>query len=266
MSAGEVIKLTRLGTFRMNAAERGAISLLKRLRGGGGKKEASGAQADDHAAAHAEDPALHPGRRPGRARLFPHAAISGSPAPRRTSPISSAFWSNRYADGPRRALRGTLKAGAACRVSGGRRLSSAPAGPRLRPCREAARRRGTAGTVGLLVMRSYMLAGNCGHYDGVIAALEARGLRVIPAFATGLDTRPAVEKFFFKGGRPLVDAVVSLTGFSLVGGPAYNDAQRRRGDAGAARRALYRRPFRRVPDARGMAGFRPRATARSRPP
>jgi cobalamin biosynthesis Mg chelatase CobN len=28
-------------------------------------------------------------------------------------------------------------------------------------------------------------------------------------------------------GRPIVDAVVSLTGFSLVGGPAYNDAQPR---------------------------------------
>ena len=27
-----------------------------------------------------------------------------------------------------------------------------------------------------------------------------------------------------KDGRPVVDAVVSLTGFSLVGGPAYNDA------------------------------------------
>jgi magnesium chelatase subunit H len=50
------------------------------------------------------------------------------------------------------------------------------------------------GTVGVLVMRSYVLAGNTGHYDGVIKALEARGLRVIPAFASGLDARPAVEK------------------------------------------------------------------------
>ena len=33
-------------------------------------------------------------------------------------------------------------------------------------------------------MRSYVLAGNTGHYDGVIAALEARGLKVIPAFAS----------------------------------------------------------------------------------
>ena len=56
-------------------------------------------------------------------------------------------------------------------------------------------------TVGLLVMRSYVLAGNAGHYDGVIAAIEARGMRVIPAFATGLDARPAIEKFFLRDGR-----------------------------------------------------------------
>jgi len=70
-----------------------------------------------------------------------------------------------------------------------------------------------------------MLAGNAAHYDGVIDALEARGLRVIPAFASGLDSRPAIEEFFLKDGRPVIDALVSLTGFSLVGGPAYNDAR-----------------------------------------
>ena len=74
-------------------------------------------------------------------------------------------------------------------------------------------------------MRSYVLAGNSAHYDGVIAALEAKGLRVIPAFATGLDSRPAIERYFLAGGQPVVESVVSLTGFSLVGGPAYNDAR-----------------------------------------
>ncbi|MCZ8075188.1 MAG: cobaltochelatase subunit CobN, partial [Paucibacter sp.] len=55
---------------------------------------------------------------------------------------------------------------------------------------------------------------------------EARGLRVIPAFATGLDQRPAIAAYFqTPEGRPLIDALVSLTGFSLVGGPAYNDAK-----------------------------------------
>ncbi len=84
---------------------------------------------------------------------------------------------------------------------------------------------GKRGTVGLLLMRSYLLAGNTDHYDGVITAMEARGLRVLPAFATGLDSRPAIEAFFLDNGHPRIDALVSLTGFSLVGGPAYNDAK-----------------------------------------
>jgi magnesium chelatase subunit H len=81
------------------------------------------------------------------------------------------------------------------------------------------------GTVGVLLLRSYLLSGNAGHYDGVIAALEAKGLRVIPAFAAGLDSRPAIDEFFINNGQVCVDAVVSLSGFSLVGGPAYNDAK-----------------------------------------
>ena len=81
------------------------------------------------------------------------------------------------------------------------------------------------GTVGLIVLRSYLLSGNSAHYDGVISAIEAQGLRVIPVFAMGLDSRPAIEKFFFQNEKPVVDMVVSLTGFSLVGGPAYNDAK-----------------------------------------
>ncbi|NSX53460.1 magnesium chelatase subunit H [Parasulfitobacter algicola] len=75
-------------------------------------------------------------------------------------------------------------------------------------------------TVGLLMLRSYILSSDCAHYDAVITAFEARGLRVIPAFAGGLDGRPAIDTFL----QGNVDAVVSLTGFSLVGGPAYNDS------------------------------------------
>jgi magnesium chelatase subunit H len=74
-------------------------------------------------------------------------------------------------------------------------------------------------------MRSYVLSGDSGHYDSVIESFEARGLRVIPAFASGLDARPAIDQFFFDNGKVIVDAVVSLTGFSLVGGPAFNDAK-----------------------------------------
>ncbi|HEU4456963.1 MAG TPA: magnesium chelatase subunit H, partial [Longimicrobium sp.] len=90
---------------------------------------------------------------------------------------------------------------------------------------------GKTGTVGLLLMRSYLLAGNTRHYDAVIRALEERGLRVLPAFAYGLDSRPALERIFRDPatGRSRIDALVSLTGFSLVGGPAYNDSDAARG-------------------------------------
>ncbi|MCF6446014.1 magnesium chelatase subunit H [Nereida sp. MMG025] len=75
-------------------------------------------------------------------------------------------------------------------------------------------------TVGVLMLRSYILSGDCAHYDHVIHTLEAKGLNVIAGFAGGLDGRPAIEQFM----QGQVDALVSLTGFSLVGGPAYNDS------------------------------------------
>lgn len=77
---------------------------------------------------------------------------------------------------------------------------------------------GTGPRIGILMLRSYILAGDTAHYDAVIRAFEGKGMRVVPAFAGGLDGRPAIDAFF-EG----VDAMVSLTGFSLVGGPAYND-------------------------------------------
>jgi len=76
-------------------------------------------------------------------------------------------------------------------------------------------------TVGLLMLRSYILSSDCAHYDAVIEAFEAKGIRCLPAFAGGLDGRPAIDRYFTEGR---VDALVSLTGFSLVGGPAYNDS------------------------------------------
>jgi magnesium chelatase subunit H len=82
---------------------------------------------------------------------------------------------------------------------------------------------GATGTVGLLMMRSYVLSGDTAHYDAVIRALQARGLRVLPAFAGGLDGRPAIAAFFRNESGAKIDALLSLTGFSLVGGPAYND-------------------------------------------
>ncbi len=135
------------------------------------------------------------------------------------------FLANRYASGPNAALRGRMKAlapvdypevgvyhpRAVPRVA--ESIGALPKAP------------GEArGTVGLLLMRSYILANNTAHYDAVIEALEERGLHAIPCFANGLDARPAVEAFFRGSGSLAIDALVSLTGFSLVGGPAYNDS------------------------------------------
>ncbi|MEM6422626.1 MAG: cobaltochelatase subunit CobN, partial [Pseudomonadota bacterium] len=132
---------------------------------------------------------------------------------------------DRYAAGPRIAWRGALPAAAPVDYPETGlyhpdlpdRMTTDPA---ALPGPDAPR-----GTVGLLILRTYVLARDTGHYDGVIRAMEAEGLRVIPAFAVGLDARPAIDAFFTRDGLPIVDAVVSLTGFSLVGGPAYNDAK-----------------------------------------
>jgi magnesium chelatase subunit H len=224
LSAGEIIKLTRLGSFSMNGEPGGAMALLKRLRGSSkDKKQSSG-----------ESQMAMLRRIPKILRFIPGPAQDV-----RAYFLTLQYWLagseenvvnmvrylvDRYADGPRKTLRGTLKAAPpviypdvglyhpALPQRMTERLSDLPA-------------KGTRGRVGVLVMRSYLLAGNTAHYDGVLAALEARGLDVVPAFATGLDARPAVEKFFQSNGRATVDAVVSLTGFSLVGGPAYNDAK-----------------------------------------
>jgi magnesium chelatase subunit H len=88
---------------------------------------------------------------------------------------------------------------------------------------ELPRPEGAKLTVGLLLLRSYVLASDTAHYDAVIAAFEAKGIACIPAFAGGLDGRPAINNYFKTAGRH-VDSMVSLSGFSLVGGPAYNDS------------------------------------------
>ena len=57
------------------------------------------------------------------------------------------------------------------------------------------KRRNSAYTVGLLLMRSYVLSSDTAHYDAVIRSFEAKGMRVIPAYASGLDGRPAITRF-----------------------------------------------------------------------
>eukprot|EP00798_Chlamydomonas_sp_ICE-L_P011386 gene11386-12086_t len=84
-----------------------------------------------------------------------------------------------------------------------------------------------APVVGVVLQRSHLVTGDEGHYSGVVSELEARGAKVIPVFAGGLDFSSPVKKFFYDPmgtGKAYVDAVVSLTGFALVGGPARQDA------------------------------------------
>ena len=222
MSAGEVIRLTRLGPLRMDGSDKGPLAMLKRLRGGKTKKSSGAGQM------------AMLRRLPKLLRFIPGPAqdlrayfltmqywLSGS-----QDNVSDMvrFLVGRYADGPRRALRGKVEA-AAPRNYPEVGLYHPQARDRIAESLDALpATKGAAGTVGVLVLRSYVLAEDTGHYDGVIAAMEAQGLRVIPAFASGLDGRPAIERYFMRDGRASVDAVVSLVGFSLVGGPAYNDS------------------------------------------
>ena len=114
-------------------------------------------------------------------------------------------------------------------------------------------------TIGLLLMRPQVVSKTTKHYDALIRAIEAEGLSVIPALSTLMDNREAVNKFFVldqsqvsslksqvsgktKDQRPKskdqtidgesqptdnsrVSQIVSLTGFSFVGGPAMNDSE-----------------------------------------
>jgi magnesium chelatase subunit H len=229
MSASEVVKLTKLGHFDMGKPASGPMALLKKLRGNKEKASTGGA---------AQMKMLR--RIPQMLRFIP-----GTAQDVRAYFMTLQYWLggsdenvlnlirhvvDRGADGPRRVLRGLVKAEPPVEypelgVYHPRMAARLSAESATLPIPQGSQDSGIKGTVGVLLLRSYLLSNNAGHYDGVIAALEARGLRVIPAFAAGLDSRPAIDKFFMIDGRPTVDAVVSLTGFSLVGGPAYNDAK-----------------------------------------
>lgn len=94
-------------------------------------------------------------------------------------------------------------------------------------------------TIGLLLMRPQIVSNSRKHYDGLIRAIEAEGLSVVPAISTLMDNRQACERFFVStqasslpsSKRPerlrtqRVSQIVSLTGFSFVGGPAMNDSE-----------------------------------------
>jgi magnesium chelatase subunit H len=83
--------------------------------------------------------------------------------------------------------------------------------------------------VGLVLQRTHLVTGDDAHYVAMVQELEAMGARVIAVFAGGLDFSKPVDEFFWEVGlkdinpHSLVDIVVSLTGFALVGGPARQD-------------------------------------------
>jgi len=93
-------------------------------------------------------------------------------------------------------------------------------------------------TIGLLLLRPQIVSNSRKHYDAVIRAIEAEGLSVIPAISTLMDNREACERFFVGTQASIpsshharrvriarVSQIVSLTGFSFVGGPAMNDSE-----------------------------------------
>ncbi len=225
----ELVKCTRLGRFDMSGGENRSpfspISLLKKLRGSREDGKSSGE------------------RQMSALRTLPKLLkfIPGPAQDVRAYLLLLQYWLagsdtnidqmvryliDRYAAGPRAALKGALKpkdpeqypeVGVWHPDLPNRGIAAAA---KALPAPKNAK-----GTVGMLVGRSYLLADNTAHYAAVVRALEAQGLKTIPAFASALDARPAITQFFRdKDGRPVIDAMINLTGFSLVGGPAYNDA------------------------------------------
>ncbi|HEX8921988.1 MAG TPA: cobaltochelatase subunit CobN, partial [Pyrinomonadaceae bacterium] len=97
-------------------------------------------------------------------------------------------------------------------------------------------------TIGLLLMRPQIVSRTRKAYDGLIRAIEAEGLTVLPVISTLMDNREACGKFFLDNDgkaasregkdaglegetKSRVSQIVSLTGFSFVGGPAMNDSE-----------------------------------------
>jgi magnesium chelatase subunit H len=216
----QIVKLTRMGDLDMSQPASGAMALLKKLRGtkapsgGSGEKQMSMLR-----------------RLPKILRFLP-----GKAQDLRAWFLSMQYWLGGSDDNIEAMIRYLVS-----RYSGNRDWAKVKAAAPVEypevglyhpdlaerittDITRLPRPAGAEVTVGLLLMRSYILSDDRAHYDAVIRAFEAKGIAVVPAFSGGLDGRPAISAFFRKDGRTVVDTMVSLTGFSLVGGPAYNDS------------------------------------------
>lgn len=211
-----VVKLTKMGDLDMSLPASGPMALLKKLRG---TKAPSGSSGEKQMAMLRRLPKI--------LKYFP-----GKAQDMRAWFLAMQYWLGGSDDNIEAMIRYLVS-----RYSGNRKWAAIKAAAPIEypdvglyhPSLAARittnatnlpRPQGAVATVGLLMLRSYILAGDTAHYDAVIAAFEAKGIAVLPAFAGGLDGRPAINAYFT--GK--IDAMVSLSGFSLVGGPAYNDS------------------------------------------
>ena len=218
ISAKEVVQLTRMGDLDMMKPATGPMKLLKKLRG---PKEPS---------ANSGEKQMKLLRRLPKILKF----IPGKAQDLRAWFLTMQYWLGGSDDNVEQMIRFLIGSYASDRAFKGARAAAPIDYPEVglyhpdlpghritTNVAELPQPENPVATVGLLMMRSYVLASDTAHYDGVIRQMQAAGLAVVPAFAGGLDGRPAIETYF-AGGK--IDAMVSLTGFSLIGGPAYNDS------------------------------------------
>jgi len=229
MSAGTIMKFTSMGRFRMSGEQKGPLALLKKLRGGSsrGGKDSGKSAGERQLAMLRRLPKLLkfiPGTAQDVRNYFLTLQYRIAASDENIANMVRLLVA-KYAAGERKPLRNLVSPKPPKDypdVGLYHPYATPNVTTRLTDLKHARKARGT---VGLLLLRTYILSGDTGHYDGVIAALEARGFNVVPVFCAGLDMRAAIERFMTDGkGQPTVDVLCSLTGFSLVGGPAYSDA------------------------------------------
>jgi len=248
MSAAEIVKLTRVGKFDMSGEALGAIAWLKKLRGNRKGASPGGKGRDEDAAATAEAAPLHPGTAQDMRAYFLTLQywLAGS----EQNIVSMVrLLVDRYADGPRRSLRGVAKPAApveypisACIIRASRAALRTPS-TRYQKSRKTWNGRHSAA--------AFVSAGRqCRALRRCRCGIRSQGAARDPGLRQRARPASGDRALFVKDGRSMVDAVVSLTGSRCW----WSRLQRREGaeDILAARRALYLGPSRRISDSRTM--------------